>query len=176
MKLHRALIPAALVLVALSYYAPLWAQPPDAATSPGVPVTTPAAASAPQTDKPAPNVSVEKALPVQEVPSPASPTHLTAQAFWAVLAAYALQNAKRFKFIPWWNDHLDGRVQAAVGFATALATAAGIHFYVTGSFLDGGASITITGLSLDAFKDVAWQWVAQQIAYDKLVKDNIRAV
>jgi hypothetical protein len=55
----------------------------------------------------------------------------------------------------------------------ALATAAGIHIAVSGSVLDGsGLSFSITGLTVDAIKDVGFQWVAQQGWYDALVKSR----
>lgn len=167
----RVLVLAALVVAALTYYRPLLAQEPQ----PSIPVTTPAAANQPETaGRPAPNVPAERALPVQEVPSPAAPSHLAAQAFWAIVASYVLQNAKRMKWIPFWSDNVTSQIKAVVGFCSAVATAVGIHFVVTGSILDdAGASITISGLSIDAFKDVIGQWVFQQIAYDKLVKDHI---
>lgn len=153
----RGLMLAALVILALAYgrtYAQQDPIPP-----------MPAAASAP-----APNVPATQAVPVQQVPSPAAPTHASDQVMWALIASYAVQYLKRSAWFPMLSDASTARVKAQFGFISALLTAAGVHFAITGSILDGsGASITVTGLSLDAFKDVAFQWASQQAWFDLVV-------
>lgn len=166
MKLERGLILAALVVLVLGYM-PARAQ--TTLSQPGVPVTTPDAANAPASDKPSPNVPATAAVPVQQVPSPAAPSHAEEQVLWALIVSYAIQYAKKSPLVPFLNEESTGRLKAIVGFVAAVATAAGIHFAVTGSVLDGGgAAVTITGISLDGVKDVVFQWAAQQGWFDLL--------
>lgn len=117
------------------------------------------------------DVSNQPAVAVTEVKSPAAPAHYTDQALWALMVSFMLQYLKKSSWFVWLTPQTEKRVQAQIGFIAAFLTAAGIHFAVTGSVLDGGgASITITGLSINAFKDVAWQWTAQQAWYQAVVK------
>lgn len=135
-----------------------------------VPVTTPAAAQSLDLTKPAPNVPATEAVPVQQVPSPAAPTHAPDQIMWALIASYALQYLKTARWFPMLTEESTARIKSQFGFLSALLTAAGVHFAITGSILDGGgASITVTGLSLDAIKDVAFQWASQQAWFDLVV-------
>lgn len=113
------------------------------------------------------------AVPVTEVPSPAEPDHAKEQLMWALMASYLLQWLKKTAWFPWLTTEVSSRVQAAWGFALAVATAFGVHIAVQGSFHTAeGAAITITGLSLTVFKDVAWQWASQQGWYDLIVKQT----
>lgn len=122
------------------------------------------------------NVNPEKpnqpAVSVKEVTSPAAPSHYTDQAIWAIMVSFVLRYLTKKAWFPFLTEQSSQRLKAQFGFVTALLTAAGIHFAVTGNVLDGGAAITISGISLDAFKDLAWQWTAQQTAYQMVVKET----
>lgn len=123
-----------------------------------------------------PEVNPEKpsqpAVSVQEVKSPAAPSHYTDQAIWALMVSFILQYLKKKAWFPLLTDASSARLKAQFGFVTALLTAAGIHFAVTGNILDGGAAITISGISIDALKDIGWQWASQQAWYQLLVKET----
>ena len=168
----------AVLLVAVVYAAPLLRaqdrgpldqgarQPPAAAQTPVVQVPG-SPAPAPQ-----PPVASQPAVAVTEVKSPAAPAHYTDQALWALMMALLIQYLKKTPWFGWLTPESSARLKAQFGFLVALATAAGIHFAVSGSVLDGGgASITVSGLSLNALKDVAWQWASQQAWYQAVVKD-----
>jgi hypothetical protein len=114
----------------------------------------------------------QSAVPVKEVPSPAAPSHALDQALWALAVSYVLKKLMQWKWFTWLGMADSSQVKAAWGFAAAVLTAAGIHFVVTGSVLDGGLNITVTGVSLDAIKDIGWQWVSQQAWYDAVVKES----
>lgn len=106
------------------------------------------------------------------VPSPASPPHWPEQVMWSIAMSYMMQFLKKQAWFPILTPQTDKRIQALYGFIVAAGTAAGIHLAVQGSVLDGsGLSISITGLTLDAIKDVGFQWMSQQVAYDKIVKE-----
>ena len=142
-------------------------QPPE--VSPQVPVTQ-VPGSNPTA---APNVPSVPAVPVKEIPSPAAPTHALEAGIWGIGAAYLMEYLKKTKWFYFLTPETPARIKAAIGFFLAVATAAGIHFSVVGSLADPtGATLTIGGLSFSAFKDVFWQWIAQQAAYDGLVKDS----
>ncbi len=118
------------------------------------------------------DVASQAAVAVSEVKSPAAPAHYTDQAIWALMIAFLIQWLKKAPWFGWITPETSARVKTQFGFLAALLTAAGIHFAVSGSVLDGsGASITVSGLSLNAVKDVAWQWASQQAWYRMLVKD-----
>lgn len=110
------------------------------------------------------------AVQTQEVPSPAAPDHYSDQALWALLVAQLYEYLKRTKWFSWVTPQSTSRMKTQFGFLLAVITAAGINFAVSGNLYEG-ASITISGLSLNAFKDVAWQWGAQQAWYKLVVKE-----
>lgn len=131
-------------------------------------VTVPGSVSPP----PAADVHSQPAVAVTEVKSPAAPAHYTDQALWALMVSFLIQWLKKSPWFGWITPETSSRIKTQFGFLVALLTAAGIHFAVSGSLLDGGgASITVSGLSLNALKDVAWQWTAQQAWYQAVVKD-----
>lgn len=145
--------------------------PPTTSTAQPAPVDVSVPSASTNTSTPSPNVPPAQALPVQQVPSPASPTHASDSIFWGLIASYAMQYLKRVRWFSFLTETTSSRVKARFGFIVALITATGIHFAVTGSVLDGtGASITITGVSLDAFKDIVFQWASQQAWYDGVVR------
>lgn len=159
-SLRVCLTLSALCLTVAVYAQQLQPQQPQSpiVTVPGTP---------PEVNPSKPNMP---AVSVKELPSPAAPSHAPEQVEWGLIASYAYQYIKKSKLFTFITPETSGRIQALVGFGLAAVTAAGIHFSVTGSLLDGsGAAITITGVSLDAFKDIAWQWAAQQGWYDMVV-------
>lgn len=120
---------------------------------------------------PAPGAPTQPAVAVTTVPSPASPQNPSDQVMWALAMSYALKYLTNKGWLSFLTPGSTARVKAFAGFIVAAATAAGIHFVVNGSPFDGaGASITVTGLSLDAIKDVGFQWVCQQGWFDLVVK------
>jgi len=136
------------------------AQTAPVVTVPG----TPAAVS--------PDVPSQPAVSVKEVSSPAAPSHYGDQAIWALMVSFLIQWLKKSPWFGWITPQTSARIQTQFGFIAALVTAAGIHFAISGSLLDGGgASVTVSGLSINAVKDVAWQWAAQQAWYRQLVKE-----
>lgn len=165
MKRQAQLVAVAMVLlvgVGLSAQ-----QPPTPQTPPPV-VTVPGTAPAADPTK----VPTQEAVAVKEVESPAAPSHATDQAIWALMVSLTIQYLKKAPWFGLLSDASTSRVKSAVGFTAAILTAAGIHFAVSGNIFDGGgASITITGISMNAFKDVAWQWASQQGWYRAVVKE-----
>lgn len=117
-----------------------------------------------------PALPTQPAVSVKEVESPAAPSHYTDQAIWALMVSFLLEYLKKKSWFAFLTPESTAKLKAQFGFVAALLTAAGIHFAVTGSVLDGGAAITISGLSTDALKDVLWQWTAQQAWYRQVVK------
>lgn len=161
----RLIIAAGLVLI-LGGFA-LAQQGPQAQPSGSPVVSVPATIPQPNPDQPTQN-----AVAVKEVESPAAPAHAQDQALWALMVSLLIQYLKKAPWFTLLSDASSSRLKSAVGFAAALLTAAGIHLAVSGSVFDGGgASITVTGLSLNAFKDVAWQWASQQGWYRAVVKE-----
>ena len=115
----------------------------------------------------------QPAVPITTIPGPASPQHVPEQVMWALAASYALRYLTHKGWLSFLTPESSKRVKAFCGLLVATCTAAGIHFAVTGSILDGGgAAITISGVSWDALKDIGWQWVSQQAWYDGLVKSK----
>lgn len=114
------------------------------------------------------------AVPVQDVPSPAAPDHAKEQLMWGLVAVFLLQSLKKTGWFPWLTEQTAARVKAQWGFFLALFTAFGVRLAITGSILNDqdGATITISGLSWDVIKDVAWQWASQQAIYKTIVKDT----
>jgi len=172
MKKTLAMAAAAVLAVAV-YFAPLMhaqmpeAQPPQPQSQSPI-VTVPG--SVPQVN---PELPSQPAVAVKEVQSPAAPSHYTDQAIWALMVSFFLEFLKQKKWFAFLTPESTERLKTQFGFVAALLTAAGIHFAVTGSVLDGnGAAITISGLSLDAFKDVGWQWASQQAWYRVVVKEG----
>jgi hypothetical protein len=128
-----------------------------------VPGTTPAVS---------PSVPSQPAVAVTEVKSPAAPAHYTDQAIWALMVTLLLQYLKKTNWFTPFSTATSSRIKSLIGFIAAFLTAAGIHLAVSGNVLDGGASITISGVSLNALKDVLWQWASQQAWYRTVVKEN----
>jgi hypothetical protein len=115
------------------------------------------------------------AIVTTSIPSPASPTHVPEQVMWALAMSYVMEWLKKQTWFPL-SAETPAKLQALAGFLLATATAAGIHIAVQGSVLDGaGLSFSVTGLTMDAIKDVGFQWVSQQGWYDALVKAKARA-
>lgn len=119
----------------------------------------------------APGSPSQTAVAVTTVPSPASPQNPADQVMWALAMSYALRFLTKKGWLSFLTPESSARVKAFCGFLVAAMTAAGIHIVVNGSPLDAhGAAISITGLSLDAVKDVGFQWVSQQAWFDTVVK------
>ena len=119
-----------------------------------------------------PDVPSQPAVSVKEVSSPAAPSHPVDQAYWGLMISFLIQWLKKSPWFGWITPQTSARIQTQFGFIAAALTTVGIHFAISGSVLDGGgASITVTGLSVNAAKDVAWQWAAQQGWYRLLVKE-----
>ena len=119
-----------------------------------------------------PDVPSLPAVAVTEVKSPAAPAHYQDQAIWALMVSFLMQWLKRQTWFGWITEKTSARIKTQFGFIMALFTAAGIHFAVSGSILDGGgASITVSGISLNVVKDVIWQWASQQAWYRLVVKE-----
>ena len=113
----------------------------------------------------------QPAVSVTTIPGPVEPQHVQAQIIWALAASYVLRYLTKKGWLSFLNEESTARVKAGCALLMAVMTAAGIHFAVSGSILDqGGAAITISGVSWDALKDVGFQWVSQQAWYDGLVK------
>ncbi len=110
----------------------------------------------------------EATVPIT-IPSQSVPSHAPDQIIWALVASYLFQWVKGQSWFALVSHESSRRVQAFMGAGMAALTAAGIHFAVAGSVLDGaGASITITGITLDGLKDFVFQWASQQAWYDAL--------
>jgi hypothetical protein len=164
----RTLIIAAGMVAALALGAGAFAQQAPQPQAPGSPVVS-VPATIPQ---PNPNQPQQNAVAVKQVESPAAPSHASDQAIWALMVSLVIQYLKKAPWFGLLSDSSSSQLKSAVGFFAALLTAAGIHLAVSGSVFDGGgASITVTGLSLNAFKDVAWQWASQQGWYRAVVKE-----
>jgi hypothetical protein len=119
-----------------------------------------------------PELPSQPAVSVKEVSSPAAPAHYGDQAIWALMVSFLIQWLKKSPWFGFITPQSSAALQARFGFLAAFLTAAGIHFAITGSVLDGGgASISITGITLTGVKDVLWQWAAQQGWYRMLVKE-----
>ncbi len=119
-----------------------------------------------------PNIPSQSAVTVKQAESPAAPSHYGDQAIWALMVSFVLQWLKKSPWFGWITPDSSARLKTQFGFLAAFLTAAGIHFAVSGSMLDGGgAAITMSGLSVNAVKDVAWQWASQQGWYRLLVKE-----
>lgn len=148
----------------------IWAQQPagGGGDAQGPTVTVPGQPPAVNPDRPA-TVAVQ----TQEVPSPAAPPHYVDQTIWALLVAQGYEYLKKCGWFNWITPSMAGRVKARIGFATAVLTAAGVHLAVNGSVFDGGtATLTWAGASWSVFKDIAFQWGAQQALYTNLVKET----
>jgi hypothetical protein len=119
-----------------------------------------------------PALPSQTAVSVKQVESPAAPANYSDQAIWALMGSLVIQWLKRSAWFGWITEESTKRLKTQFGFLVAIATTAGIHFAVTGNPLSGGgAAVTITGLSFNALKDVAWQWSAQQAWYRSVVKE-----
>jgi hypothetical protein len=153
-------------LIALVLVGSVWiVQAQEKTTQTGAPVTQVPGSP------PAPSTVSTPAVVTTTIPSPASPTHVPEQVMWGLAMSYVLQFLKKQKWFPLITPETSSNIQALIGFIMATATAAGIHIAVTGSVLDGnGLSFSVTGLTIDAIKDVGFQWVAQQGWYDAIVK------
>lgn len=113
----------------------------------------------------------QPALPTTEVPSPAAPDHSGDQVMWALIASYFMNHLKRTKWFPLLSEQTTSQVKAFWGFGLAVLTAFGINVAISGSvFAETGMAVTITGISWKVFKDVVWQWAAQQGWYDLIVR------
>ena len=157
---------AALALVLLAYGAPLL-RGQTAAEPPATPVTSVPGSIQP----PAPGAPTQPAVAVTSVPSPASPQNPSDQIMWALAMSYALRYITIKGWLKFLSVDSEPRVKAFCSFIVAAATAAGIHMAVNGSFFStGGVGLSITGLSMNAFKDIGFQWVSQQGWYDLVVK------
>jgi hypothetical protein len=163
------LVIAVLVTIAACISVGVFAQSSQPSTTTGgapvvtVPGTPPAVS---------PDIPSQPAVAVKEVTSPAAPSHYGDQAIWALMVSLLIQWLKKTPWFGWITPQSSARLQTQFGFLAAFMTAAGIHFAVSGSVLDGGgASITVTGLSVNAFKDIAWQWASQQGWYQLVVKE-----
>ncbi len=148
-------------------YAPLLrgqvpATPGQAPVTTPVPgVVVPAAPGAPSTP----------AVAVTTVPSPAAPQSPMDAVMWSLAMSYVLRFLMNLKRFTWLTPESSARIKAWAGFFVAAGTAAGIHLAVNGSFLShGGVGFTVTGLSVDALKDIGFQWASQQAWYEGLVK------
>ncbi len=164
MKRLTALV---LVLAGCVYYAPLLRSQVPAQGQPGSPITTVPGTVAP----PAEGAPTTPAVAVTSVPSPAAPQNPLDQMMWAAAMAYVIQFLKKMPWFTLLTPQTEARTKAVLGFIVATCTAVGIHLVVNGSFFTAsGVSLGVTGLSFDAFKDIGFQWLSQQIAYDGLIR------
>lgn len=109
-------------------------------------------------------------VPVTAVPTPQN--HIPETVGWGLVVSYLYQWAKNSKRIPLFDHEWTRATQARVGAIIAVLSAVGIHFSITGDFLDSagpGATLTITGLTFNSVKDVALAWASQQAWYDLVV-------
>jgi hypothetical protein len=167
--------PRALFLVCAVFACLLYALPlARAQGNAQVPTPQPPIVTVPGTTPPvSPSVASQPAVSVTEVKSPAAPAHYGDQALWALMIGLLVQWLKRSPWFGWITPASSARLKTQFGFLAAFLTAAGIHFAVSGSVLDGGgASLTVSGLSLNAFKDVLWQWAAQEGWYRAVIKEG----
>ncbi len=164
-RIAVTLFVAALAIAAVP--AAAWQEPAPQVPITQVPGTPPTVA---------PGQPSQPAVTVTTVQSPAAPAHPADSVAWGLAAALFLQWVKKKRWLAFFTPEVTSRLQSLCGFAAAFATAAGIHFAVTGSVLDnGGAALTISGISWDAIKDVGFQWVSQQGWYLAVVKDRAKA-
>jgi hypothetical protein len=155
--IKRCAIVVCMLITGATIYAQ---QPPPVVTVPGTPQQV------------SPDVPSQPAVSVKEVSSPAAPANYGSQVIWALAVSLLIQWLKKSPWFGWIRPDTSARIQTQFGFIAACLTTAGIHFAVSGNPLIGdGASITVTGLSINAFKDLAWQWSAQQGWYQLVVKD-----
>lgn len=163
--MRKRLTLAALGAVLVLYTVPLFGQ-----TQPLTP--TGASATVPGTIAlPAPGTATTQAIPVTTVPSPAAPTNPIDQLIWAGVASYLLRYFTQKKWFPVLTPESSSRLKTQIGFVVALATAAGVHMAVNGSFFSSeGVGVTLTGFSAHAVKDVGFQWLSQQAWWDVIVK------
>ena len=142
------------------------AQQPDQATVPVVSVPG-------SVQTVSPGQASQPAVTVTTVPSPASPQHAPEQIMWALAASYILRYLTNKNWFTFLSSASTKRLKAVWGFSAAFLTAAGVHIAVNGSlFGDGGAGVTISGLSFNVIKDVIFQWASQQGWYDLVVKQS----
>lgn len=132
--------------------------------------TNPVTAVTGSVPTPAPGVSTQAAVVTTTVPSPASPTHVPEQVMWGLAMSYVMQFLKKKGWLAFLTPAASARIKTVCGFILAAATAAGIHFAVSGSLVDGGLSFSLTGVSADALKDIGFQWISQQAWYDGLIR------
>lgn len=162
----KRILACAILIAVMAYGAPLLKGQQASPQSTSPITTVPGSVSPVATGAPS-----QTAVAVTTVPSPASPSHVPEQIEWALAMSMLMRFVMKKGWISFLTPTASGRIKAVCGFLLATTTAAGIHFVVSGSLLDGnGASITITGLSMDAFKDIGFQWVSQQTWYEALVK------
>jgi len=136
------------------------------------PVTNPtgSAAAAPTT-QPSEVVTNQPAVPTTEVPSPAEPPHSQEQVQWALGVSMLIEYLKKSKYFPFLRDRMEGNTLAVVGFLSAVCTTIGINMSINGSFWSQqGLDVTFAHVSWVTFKEVAWQWIAQQGWYLAVVK------
>lgn len=167
----KRLLPVVFILALFVVYAgPLFGS--QTASVAQAPSTSQTVTTVPGTiQPPADGAPGQKAIAVTTVPSPAAPQNPLDQIVWAAAASYVIQFLKKWKLFGLISDESTSRAKAVFAFFVAVGTAAGIHFVINGSPFDSnGTTITITGLSFDAFKDVGFQWLSQQMWYDGLVK------
>lgn len=164
--MKRLLPVVILVMFAMVYAGPLLrSQTPAPATSQAV-TTVPGTIQPPAEGAPG-----QKVVAVTTVPSPAAPQNPVDQIVWAAAASYLIQMIKKWQWFTGITEASASRTKAIFSFCVAVCTAAGIHLVVNGNPLDAaGATLTISGLSFDAFKDIGFQWLSQQVWYDGLVK------
>lgn len=160
---RRGVVVLALCMLALGL--PLLAQQQPTAGPPVVEV--PGTVPTPVTnDRPS-----QPAVPTKEVPSPAAPSNAQEAVGWALGTAYVIEYLKRKKWFTFLTEESSARAKTVFGFLAAALTAAGIQFAVSGSLVDaGGASVTITGITLTGVKDVVFQWIAQEGWYRGLIQ------
>lgn len=159
---------AIIVFTLFAYFAPLIRG--QVATGPVTPQTplTEVSGTIPAV---APGQPTQTAVAITTVQSPAAPQNPVDQVMWALAMSYILKFLTNSKWFTFLTPESTTRVKTIAGFLMAAGTAAGIHLAVNGSFLTGtGLNISLTGLSLDAFKDIGFQWVSQQAWYDRVVK------
>lgn len=159
----------AILVLSVAWLLPLAAQGPAA----GPPTSQVPITQVPGTPPTvAPGQPSQPAVTVTTAQSPAAPDHPIEQIEYGLAASLFLQWLKKKRWLTFLTPDATAQIQAICGFVVAFATAAGIHFAVTGSVLaDSGAAITISGISWDAIKDVGFQWVSQQGWYLAVVKE-----
>jgi hypothetical protein len=95
-----------------------------------------------------------------------NPDVITGQVTASIVAAYAIQAAKKSKLIPWINAH-SYTLNKIAGVVVSAATAVGVHMRFDND------TLTITGLSIAGIMHAAWAWaqsyVVQQFTYDTAI-------